>query len=277
MRICLAALLFVLLAGCSSWMNDIKTAMVGEDTVVDSEGSRSPASVENSNRVEIDNRTGADFSSSNQKPRGPQLGASEFTNSYSHNNSRSNQGFRSGSNPWSGVGDPSEGSLWRDDTQDNFYFARNVIYSVGDLLVVNIDSEINDALNLRIAQIIGRTSVQQVVADEAGKAAGNEVEKKVQDALGNDKIADAVGKEVQNRTISSLEGSKKFIDVDSVTVRITEILPRGSYRVEGTKRVFVKDAPYSVKYSGIVRDEDIGANKMIASKSVLESKVELTK
>lgn len=274
MKILLTIALLSWLGGCSSVMGDWKAAMLGAESP--QEPVRAPASTA-SNRVEIDNRTGVDFRSPAPGPRGPQLGSSDFSHYNGHNNPRSGQGFRSDSNPWSGVGPTSEGSLWRDDTQDNFYFARNVIYSVGDLLVVTVDSEINDALNLRIAQILGRTSVQQVVADEAGKAAGAEVQKQVQGVVGNERIAEAVGKDIQARTIASLDSKPRYVDVDNVTVRITELLSRGSYRVEGTKRVFVKDAPYNVKYSGIVRDEDIGANKMIASKSVLESKVELTR
>ncbi len=270
----LALCMILSVSGCSSLMTDLKTAMLGEDSVSESQDTRAPASA---NRVELDNRTGADFSGPQQGPRGPTLGHSDFAHFSSHQNARSAQGFRSNSNPWSGVGPSGEGSLWKDDTQDNFYFARNTIYSVGDLMVVTIDNEINDALNLRIAQILGRTSVQQVVADEAGKAAGNAAEDQVQKVIKNDRIAEAVGRDIEGRTIASLDSKPRYIDVDNVTVRITELLNKGSYRIEGTKRVFVKDAPYNVKFSGIVRDEDIGANKMIASKAVLESKVELTR
>lgn len=256
-------------------MHDLKMAMTDQDQVKVPE-TREPASVAG-NRVEIDNRTGADFSAPVQGPRGPTLGDNDFARYQSQNNPKSAQGYRSNSNPWSGIGPVNEGSLWRDDTQDNFYFARNVIYNVGDLMVVNINSEINDALNLKIAQILGRTSVQQVVADEAGKAAGAGAEKQVQKVVNNDKVAEAVGREVQERTVASIDSKPRYVDIDNVTVRITEILSRGSYRIEGTKRVFVKDAPYNVKFSGIVRDEDIGASKMVASSAVLESKVELTR
>ncbi|HVJ66045.1 MAG TPA: flagellar basal body L-ring protein FlgH [Bdellovibrionota bacterium] len=271
-----ALLVLMSFTGCSSFMGDMRSAMLGEESVAEPQVDRAPASTGN-NRVEIDNRTGADYSVPAPGPRGPTLGNNDFAHFSSQQNAKSTQGFRSGANPWGGVGTANEGSLWRDDTQDNFYFARNVIYSVGDLFVVNIDTEINDALNLRIAQILGRTSVQQVVADEAGKTVGNEAEKQVQKVIGNDRVAEAVGRDLEQRTIASIDSKPRYVDVDNVTVRITELLNRGSYRIEGTKRVFVKDAPYNVKFSGIVRDEDIGANKMIASKSVLESKVELTK
>lgn len=280
MRIIFTLILLATLGACSSFMTDMKIAMGLEDASVADQDVRSPASVAGgaNNRVEIDNRTGADYSlKSVQSPRGPQLGQNDFAHISSHNNAKSAQGYRSGNNPWSGVGPSSEGSLWRDDTQDNFYFARNVIYSVGDLFVVTIDSEINDALNMRIAQILGRTSVQQVVADEAGRAARAEAEKQVGKFVNNDRVAGAVGRDIESRTIASIDSKPRYIDVDNVTVRITELLNKGSYRIEGTKRVFVKDAPYNVKFSGIARDEDIGPNKMIASKAVLESKVELTK
>jgi len=260
------------LGACSSYLSEWKKNLVGADSSVSS--TRMPAS---SNSIEIDNRTGTDYKKSPEGPRGPRLGANSNAHMTSHNKEKSYQGYRSNQNPWSGIGAVSEGSLWRDDTQDNFYFARNMIYSVGDLLVVKIDSDINEALNSKIAGILGRSDVRQVIADEAGKAVGQEASKEASKIIKNDKVTDAIGREARDRTTASLDYNPQYIDVDTVTVRITELLQSGSYRVEGFKRVFIKKAPYNIKFSGIVRDEDISPDRSVASTQVLESRVELKK
>lgn len=179
--------------------------------------------------------------------------------------------------PFDGTGPYYEASLWNQDTQDNFYFSKNILHKVGDILIVKVEPEVNDALNLKIAAALGRSGLQQVVADEAGKAAGDAVSQKVGTALGNQNIGNAAGAAVADRTIASLDSKPRYVDVDEMSVRITELLPRNSYRIEGSKRVFVKTTPYTLRYSGVVRDDDLGPSSVIASSKVIDSKMEMVK
>ena len=241
-KVFLALLLFGL-GGCSSWLAGLKASMSdGEAPVAEKEkkeeSSRKPASI---------------------AAEEPKKAVSRRVD------------------PFDQTGDYTEGSLWNGDNQDNFYFSKNVLHKVGDILLVKIEAEVNEALNLKIASYLGRTSVQQVVADEAGKAAGAEAQKKVEAGVGNANVAKAVGAAVQDRTVAAIDEKPRYVDIDEMSVRITEILPRGNYRIEGTKRVFVRSTPYQLRLTGMIRDEDLGPSSVIASGKIIESKMEMLK
>lgn len=228
------------LAGCSSWLQGFKSGITGDDASKAAKTKRSPSSV--------------------PAEEAPKPVASRKAD------------------PFDGTGPYNEASLWNPDSQDNFYFSKNVLHKIGDLLIVKMEPEVNDSLNLRIASVLGRNSVQQVVADEAGKAAAAGVEQKVGQAIGNENIAKAVGAAAGDRTVAALdERPNKYVDVDEISVRIMEMLPRNTYRVEGTRRVFVKSTPYTLRYSGVVRDEDVGPSSMIASSKIIDSRLEMVR
>lgn len=237
-RLLFAITLFAL-AGCSSWLQGFKSGIVGDDASKAAKTKRSPSSL--------------------PTEEAPKPVASRKAD------------------PFDGTGPFNEASLWNPDSQDNFYFSKNVLHKIGDLLIVKMEPEVNDSLNLRIASVLGRNSVQQVVADEAGKAAAAGVEQKVGQAIGNENIAKAVGAAAGERTVAALDERPKYVDVDEISVRIMEMLPRNTYRVEGTRRVFVKSTPYTLRYSGVVRDEDVGPSSMIASSKIIDSRLEMVR
>lgn len=273
---CLATLVALFgLGGCASWMDAIKND--GEEATPVAE-TRAPAS--NGRAVTIDNGSdapGAKLVATQPEAIGANLGAQEFAAPTRQVNNRAAQGFRSGADPWDGTGPVNEGSLWNPDSQDNFYFSKNLLHKIGDILIVKVEADVNDALNTKVSALLDRSNVNQVVADEAGKAVGTAVAKKVGTALGNDNVAQAVGAATAARTTAALEPKTKYIDLEEIPVRITAVMPRNTFKVEGARRVSIRNAPYQLKLSGVVRDEDIGGNATVASNKVFESKMELTR
>jgi len=261
-----------LLSSCASTFRSWKAALTGEDT---SQG-RSPASSSSNNELSIDNRSGASIDEESD-PGGPNLAQSELMSQSGHYDERAARGFRTGASPWRGTEPFNEGSLWNPDSQDGYLFSRNLLHKKGDIILVKLDPEVNDVLNEKITQMLGRSTLNQVIADEAGKSIGAEVNKKVATALGNKNIADAVGSEVANRTVSSIEGNNRYVDVDSIPVRIIEYLPRNTFAVVGSRRIYIKNAAYQLRLQGIVRDEDIGVSNAVSSNLVFESKLEIVK
>ncbi|MBS1982546.1 MAG: flagellar basal body L-ring protein FlgH [Bdellovibrionales bacterium] len=231
------------LGACSSWMQSLKSGITGEDTSAAAAAPkvRAPASVVETEVKAKDDAAKRKF------------------------------------DPFDGTGPYNEASLWNGETQDNFYFSKNILHKVGDVLIVKMEPEVNEALNLKLASVFGRSSVQQVVADEAGKAAGDAVTQKVGATVGNQNIAKAVGAAASDRTVAALDEKARYVDIDEMSVRIVELLPRNSYRIEGQRRVFVKSIPYTLKYGGVIRDEDLGPASVIASSKVVDSKMEMVK
>lgn len=259
--------------GCASFA-ELQQIARGDDTA-----SRSPASASsggnNGASILIEDRSydGKDKITA----AGPDLSKTEFgaQGNWLKNGSDNNQ--RTGFDPWFGTGPENEGSLWRQDTQDNFYFSRNTKFKVGDVILVKVEPAVNDSLNSRIAGIIGRNSVRQVVADETAKAVGDKVSSEVKKVIGNDAIAKAVGADAQGRAAAAVETKERYVSVDEIPVRLVEYMNGGRFRVEGASRVLIKGAPYQVQLKGILREEDVQGNGSIASNQILQSKLELTK
>jgi len=274
----LAALASVLgLANCASMVSYFRGEEPGTTEVAGEESDRAPAS--NGKAITLDNSSGLDAKSfgASSDPSGPNLGKNEFNAMAKRNDEKASKGYRRDVDPWEGTGPVNEGSLWNGDTQDNYYFTKNVLRKVGDIVIIKVEPDVNDAMNSRIDGIVGRTSVQQVAADEAGKSVATAVGDRVGNAAGNKNIGDAVGGAVGNRTTAALQGSTKYIDVDEIPARIIELLPKGTVKVEGSRRVNIKGAPYNLKLSGIVRDDDIGPTAMVQTSKLVESKMELTR
>jgi flagellar basal body L-ring protein FlgH len=148
---------------------------------------------------------------------------------------------------------------------------------VGDVVLVKLEPAVNDSLNSRIAAILGRSSVRQVVADETGKAVGDKVAAETKKIIGNDNIAKAIGKDAAQRAIGAVDAPERYVSLEEIPVRLTEYMNGGRFKIEGASRVLIKNAPYQVQLKGVLREEDVQGNGTIASNQVLESKLELTK
>jgi flagellar basal body L-ring protein FlgH len=258
-------LLVLCLSACSS-IAELQRMARGES----GDSKRSPASSSSSGSVVIDNRNFEGNFSSNSA--GPHLGQNEF-------GVPATRGGKQSNDPWFGTGSANEGSLWNGETQDNFFFSMNTNYKVGDVIVVKVESDVNDSLNARIASLLGpqRPTARRVVAEEAGRSVAGRAAGVVGDAVGNERVAGAIGQEVGDRVTSALDLPETYVNIDEINVRIVEVLSGRRFRVEGTRRVFIRNAPYLVAMSGVLRHEDIAPNGSIASSRVLESKLELTK
>jgi flagellar basal body L-ring protein FlgH len=259
------------LSACSS-MRDF---FLGQN---DEASSRAPASVVDASVSE----TNTQSSSDGRAPASVQpatLGANENANEIRLNDDRAHRGYRSNSDPWLGTASDNEGSLWNGETQDNFYFSRNNQFKVGDFVIMKLDNDLSESLNLKMATLYqpDHKSTRTVVAEEAGKAAGDKIANAVAKVTGNANVGAAVGADVADRAIASIDGNEKLFDLQEVPLRITEVLPRGGLRVEGTKKIFKKNVAFDLKVEGTIRDEDIGPSRTIASSRLMESKVELTK
>jgi len=262
----IAALGFLLALGACSSLSDLRRMAWGEDE----DTTRAPAATKTGpGTVVIDNRN---FDGKFEKsPTGSDLAKNEFGVPATQGGTRAND-------PWHGTGE-SDGSLWDGESQHNFYFSLNTNFKVGDVIIVKVDSEVNDALNSRIAALLGPKgkSVRNVVAEEAGRSVAGKVTDEVSKAVGNDRIAEAVGQDVGGKVTSSLDLPEMYVSVDELPVRITQILEGRRFKVEGSRKVFIKNAPYQVVMSGVLRHEDIARDGSIPSGKVLESKLELTK
>jgi flagellar basal body L-ring protein FlgH len=209
------------------------------------------------------------------------LGANEFAPQQKLFDERAQRGFRRNADPWQVTGNYNEASLWNSESQDNFLFSRNMLNKVGDFVIVKIEPDLQETLNSRLAALYkpmnSKPKLKDTIAEEAGKAAGEKVGDAVEKVTGNKPIAEAAGSEVQDRTVASMTSKVRYFTTKEVPVRIVEVTGRGTLRVEGVRRLFLKYGAFDLKVSGILREEDIGPSRMIASSRLMDQKVEINK
>jgi flagellar basal body L-ring protein FlgH len=302
-RLILFCATFLFLKGCASWFNDShseesNSAVVqGPATHAEAGDDRSPAAVKKKRAITLDSGGVGSYEAwvGTSDPSGPDLTRNEFGAAQRFGGDSTVKAQRRSADPWYGVNNPTEGSLWNDTTNDNFYFAKNVSRKVGDLLVVKLESDLNDSLNNKIAAFIEKNTPKPSPAEVAALAAIQkgaaeakldpnkkpasleETAKKAGDAAKVAGVNSAIDAAAQAATDAIAKKNERFVDVDEMTVRIVQSLARGAFRVEGTRRINIRNAPYAIKLAGVVRNEDILPTSEVSSAKVLDSKLELTR
>ncbi len=212
---------------------------------------------------------------------GDTVSSNEFSNLSRRSSDSARRGYKRKASVWDGVENVGEGSLWNPDNQSNFYFSRNLLYSVGDLITLDIDPEMSESLNSRLTALYRpfiKAPPQDVVAREVSGEAGKKVEEVIGNAVKNDAIGAAMGEAVKEKTEQTLAAPKRrYFTTKDVTLRVIEVTPRGLLKLEGSKKLFLRNAAFDLKVAGMVRETDITSSKRIASSQLMDQKVEIVK
>lgn len=279
-----AALLFGLLglaifsSGCASF----NSMIWGEPdtTVAGDANARAPASIDPENDGDDTRSVDTEVRQTVEELSGQGISGSEFSSIARRSDDRARRGFRRNASPWEGVETENEGSLWNSENQSNFYFTRNMTFNMGDLITLEFEPEDSEVLNTRLTGLyrpLLKPTTKEVVAEEAGKAAQAKVAEEVAGAIKNDAIANAVGQDVKDRTVAAINPKKRYFTSKDMTLRVTEVTNKGVIKVEGLKKLFLKNANFDLKVSGMLREQDIGAERRVASSRLLDAKMEIVK
>ncbi len=183
---------------------------------------------------------------------------------------------------------PNEGSLWASDGQTNYYFTKNKIRGVGDIVTVNMENNIISDLVSEIRRTLteGEKLQQIALAQERNRQAA------IDAALGADKNgnrapAAATGdkKQVQNiedikvpeATVADIDISK-VLEVKAGETMMAEIIqryPNGNYKIRAVKNVKFKGGyPRQVQLIAIAKSSDIAEDDTILSGKLYEYRLQ---
>ncbi len=189
---------------------------------------------------------------------------------------------------------PGDGSLWASDGQTNYYFTKNKIRGVGDIITVKMEEDLTKDL----VREIRRTLSPQEREIELAKAQDRLTRKAYglppedadpKDAAGArspaqgaqpDPRAAAASKEeikVPEATPADIDISKA-VEVkpgDQLMAEIIERYPNGNYKIRGAKRVVYRNgAPRLVNFVAIAKNTDIGEDDVVNSGKLYEYRLE---
>lgn len=79
---------------------------------------------------------------------------------------------------------------------------------------------------------------------------------------------------------SDFDGEGELSSTDSIqgkiTAMIVDVYPNGNFLIEGTRKLWVDGQERTMKVSGLVRPEDIGADNTVMSEFVAEAEIHLS-
>ena len=202
---------------------------------------------------------------------------------------------------------PNEGSLWASDGQTNYYFTKNKVRGVGDIVNITVEADmVKD-----VTQEVRRTLTPRERDYELG-AAQERIRARVlglpdpdakkpdgkQDAVATSAAAPARGitseqvtggqagsaldekkdkKEIPEATSADIDVLRS-LDIkpgEVVMAEIVERYPNGNYKVRGTKRIPYKGgAPRFMTLTAVAKSQDISEEDVITSGKLYEYRLE---
>jgi flagellar L-ring protein precursor FlgH len=194
----------------------------------------------------------------------------------------------------------NEGSLWASDGQTNYYFTKNKIRGVGDIITINLEADLVKSVGLESRRTLSpREKEYELMAAQerlrlkaTGGASPDDAKKDTvassaaaptrspAAASGTPNAAAATAAseaEVPQATFADVDVSKS-LDMktgDTMMGEIIERYPNGNYKVRATKKVPYKGgAPRFVSVVGVVKGSDIAEDDTVGSGKLYEYRVD---
>jgi len=82
-----------------------------------------------------------------------------------------------------------------------------------------------------------------------------------------------LGLSAKRSTAGSGSTTRKTELADRMTVRVTELLPNGALRIEGTRATLINAEKLEASLTGVVRQQDIGPDNTVLSTAIADQKL----
>lgn len=171
------------------------------------------------------------------------------------------------------------GSLWASNGQTNYFFVKNRIKGVGDIITLTLQGEIIRDIANEVkktltqqeldAEIMEYADMRRSPASMAANAANATAAADANGAAGTNK-AQASAVELPTYQTLDIRQSLGVKEGEPLMVEIMERYPNGNYKVRGTKRVPYKGSTRLVSVVGIIKNEDISENDTVGSEKIYE-------
>jgi flagellar basal body L-ring protein FlgH len=170
----------------------------------------------------------------------------------------------------------NDGSLWASDGQTNYYFTRNKIRGVGDIINVTSEAELVKDIASEITRTLTkdeRDQEMELAEQRSGGSSKDQVASSSAAPKRDPASSGAEKKEVGPEDID-VSASMGFKAGDAIMAEIVDRYPNGNYKVRGMKRVPYRTGFRMVNFVGIVRGSDIGDDDVVTSGKLYEYRLE---
>ncbi len=171
---------------------------------------------------------------------------------------------------------PNEGSLWASDGQTNYYFTKNRIRSVGDIVTVNLEAPVLKDISMEIQRTLNEDEkeLELKLARERKTPKEDPAAASRSPAGSKEKAKKPEAPEVTDLDIDVLP-SLELKAGDGIMAEILERYPNGNYKLKGTKRIVYKNGTARmIQFQAIARGIDIGDDDTLLSGKLYEYRIE---
>jgi len=182
-----------------------------------------------------------------------------------------------------------DGSLFDSNSSLGFYFSRNQLKKVSDILIVKVGSEINEFLRAKIKGALTKKYGEAALEEASITVEQNQTGASATTADKNLTVKDEAAPKPAAKSPASVANNGKAtdrkslsmdannVDIGDITVRISKDLGRGIYEVGGEKNIFIYNKKYTMSLLGTVRAEDIAVDGTVSSEKIADSRIEFKK
>lgn len=179
----------------------------------------------------------------------------------------------------------SENSLWREDGQNNYLFAKNNLSAPGDLVSIQIETDLKKDIVHKIKKTLPEEDAELLAIPgyldrDKSTVAGANANQGREPASNNPASNNESNPEAANAGASSVAAnSEEKISAEPafMTGEILQRYPNGNVLVRAMKRLPAGDSFRDAEVTGIVKGSDIAENMSVKSSQFFEWKVEVYK
>lgn len=194
----------------------------------------------------------------------------------------------------------NESSLWASDGQTNYYFTKNKIRGVGDILTINIEADMVRDIALESRRTLSprerefelNLAQERLKAKALGLPSPDGVEPGAKDQVattaaaparapaGGIAAAPAPEVEIPTAKVTDVDVGKSLSlkSGDPLMAEIVERYPNGNYKVRATKRIPYRGGPPRfVNLVGVVKGSDIADDDTVPSGKLYEYRIEASR
>jgi flagellar basal body L-ring protein FlgH len=171
----------------------------------------------------------------------------------------------------------NEGSLWASDGQTNYYFTKNKIRGMGDIVQVAIEAPLLKDIGSEVKRSLNEDErdLELELAKEAKKSAET---KRAPAATGAAATATPTEEEQPRQTTFEELDLTAAINMKEGEILMAEIVdrfPNGNYKIMANKRVPYRGSHKWMTMTGVVRSADLDESEKIASGKLYEYRLKV--
>lgn len=175
---------------------------------------------------------------------------------------------------------PNEGSLWASDGQINYYFTKNKVHAVGDIVTLNLDDHMIRDIGLEVRGKLNPLEIEkEIELTEARLNKNNSDLSSSTMVSGPSSVKDLQEKVTSLITEADIDltQSLEIKTGDQLLAEVIERYPNGNYKIRASKRIPYKNGvPRMLTIFGVVRGSDINEEDVVSAGKLYEYRLEAT-